>query len=218
MIRFFSRWFGRLLFALVVLVVGVVLAKDIFLRPWLAHRLRTVTGLDTRLAGLHTAFLQGTVTLTDLRISNAPAFGGGLLLDAPSIRLELDGQALSRREIRLKSAHLHLAEISLVRSADGRTNLHEVVRAVQERASLLDALLLAPPGFRHTGIETLHLAADRGRIANLGFPPFQRQLELGLTNEVLRNVRSTSDFTPLLVRLLLREIGLDALLPSRPPP
>lgn len=219
MIRSLVRWVYRLLFAAVVLIVVVVLARDVFLRTWVAYRLGAITGLETRLHGLRSGLFDGTLTLTDLRVSNSPAFGGGLLLHAPELHLRIDGKALSRRELRLDLARLNVAEFSVVRAADGRTNVFEAARTIEERANLLDALFVAPPGLKPTGIETFDLTLDRVRFANLGFPPFERELRIGLTNEILRNVDSVSDFNPLIVRILLRGLGsgLGDLFPSRAP-
>lgn len=207
MIRFVIRWTLRFL-ALAACVVGVALvARDFLLREWVEFRLAAVTGLPTKLDGLATSLRDKSVTLTGLRLQNAPEFGDGPLAVIPTLQLSLDDEALGRREWRLRLARVHIAEIHVVRNQSGKTNVVELSRAVQERASVIDAVLVAPPGFEFTGIETLDLTLDKLRLADLSLPGLSKDIELGVKNEILHNVDEFADLSPLFVRLALEQIG-----------
>ncbi len=220
MIRFAFRWLFRLVVLLVVLVVGLILAKDILVREWVAYRLRTVTGLETRLDGARAHFLAGSISLTGVQLYNSADFGGGPLLSAPEIHLELDTDALARREYRLRLARLHVSEFSLVRNTRGETNIYAIADHARRHANLGDAVLAGPPGLTFTGIDTLNLTFGTLRLVDLGIPGASRDFRVGLTNEILRNVRSEADLTPLLLRVLFREAasGLKDLFRGGDPP
>lgn len=205
MIRFVFRWLFRLVLLLVVLAVGIFLARDLLVREWIAYRLREVTGLETRLDGARAHFLAGDITLTGLQVYNSADFGGGPLLSAPELHLEVDGDALKRREYRLRLARVHIADFSLVRNQRGETNIYAMAEYAKTHASLGDAVLFAPPGLTFTGIDTLNLTWGRCRLVDLGIPGASKDFNVGLTNEIVRNVRSEADLSPLLIRVLFRE-------------
>ena len=207
MTRFVFRWLLRLAGLGVVVAVAGYFGRDLLLREWIAYRLRSVTGLETQLGGLHSGPGFGVVTLENLRLVNSTNFGGGLLLAAPELHLELDRDRLARRELRFRLARLHLAELSIVRNASGQTNLVDLLDRIRTRATAIDAMTVSPPGFEFGGIETLDLTLGTARFVQLGPVPVSRDLRVGMTNEILREVRSTDDLAPLLFRLLIRELG-----------
>lgn len=206
LIRFVFRWSLRLIAFAIVLTVALVLFRDALLREWLVFRLQSLTGLETRLASATINLRDTSLTLEELQLRNSPEFGGSWLLVAPRLRFELDTAAFARREIRLRSALLHLAEASAVRSADGRTNVFALLDAVNRNASLVDLVFLGPPGFTFGGIDTLNLTLGNLHLVDLQPPGFHHPVALRLTNEVVHHVRSTEDLHPLLFRVLIREI------------
>lgn len=206
MIRFFFRWFFRLAVLAVVLAAALILLKDTLMREWIHYRLRSVTGLETRLGPVQSGFLAGSLTVSDLHLYNPPEFGGGILLSIPDLHLQWDTSAARRGDLRFQLVRLHLAELSLVRNAQGQTNIYQILDDARHRVGLLDAALLHPPGFEFTGIDTLNLTLGTLRLVNLGPPVLQYDRRLGLTNEILRNVRSQADLSPLIFRFLLQEL------------
>lgn len=207
MIRFVFRWLFRLVILALVLATALFLLKDTLLREWLVYRVRHVTGLETRLAGLKTEWFAGTLTLTGLQLYNTAEFGGGPFLDAPDLHVEIDTAALRQRELKLRLARVHIAEFSLVRNLQGQTNLYSMMDHANARASVVDAVAVAPPGLEFRGIDTLNLTLGTLRLVQLSPPPVNREIRLGVTNEIIRNVRSTADFTPLIMQIVVRELS-----------
>lgn len=216
MIRFLFRWLFRGLLLAIVLALGLFVAKDSLLREWLIYRLRAVTGLEARLARVESGLLAGQLTLTGLQLYNSAEFGGGPLLRVPDLHLEIDRASLNRREVKLRLVRLDLAELNVVRNQRGQTNLHELHRRASERATPADVAVVSPPGFEFGGIETLNLSLGTIRMIDLGTPAASRELNLGITNEVVRQVRSVADLNPIFVRAMLRLLG-GALQPGQPP-
>lgn len=219
MIRFFFRWAFRFLVLAVVLFTGLILTKDVILREWMVYRLGRVTGLETRLGDLRTAWLSGSASLNDLKLFNTAEFGGGPLLSVPDLHVELDLSALWRRQLRLKLGRVHLAEFNIVQNQRGETNLIRLLETVQERATAMDAAAAGPPGFEFGGIETLNLTVGTVRFLHVAQPSADRTINVGITNEVLREVHSASDFAPLLLRVVVKQLTQEpSLRPRKPSP
>ncbi len=218
LLRSTLRWSLRLGAFAILAVAAAYAARDTLARTWIRHRIAAVSGLDTRLDRARLDLRTPSVLLEGLHILNHPEFGAGPLLDAPSIRIEWDRDALARREIRLRQATLHVAHASAVRSAAGQTNLIALRDHAADNASLLDLAVIAPPGFAWAGIDHLSLTFGTLDLVDLKPPGFNRSIQVALTNEVLRNVREPQDLSPLVTRIIIREIsaGLSDALRPRP--
>ena len=217
MIRFLFRWLFRALVLAIVLATALLLLRDTLAREWLTYRLRALTGLETRLQRVEAAPFNGTLTVAGLQLYNAPEFGGGPLLSVPDLHLELDWNAVWRREYRLRLARIHLAQLDVVRNAQGQTNVLVLLETVKQRATAVDALFLSPPGLRFAGVETMNLTVGTLRLSQLGRPEPPREIRVGVTNEVVSNVRGAADLSPLVVRVLLRELA-EGFRPTTPSP
>lgn len=219
LIKFCLRWGFRILMLGIVAVAVALFFRHELLREILLRRITAVTGLETQLGEVRTDTATRGLTLNHLLIRNSAEFGGSPLLRASELHLELDTDALRYREIRLKLARLRLEEFNVVRNARGETNLFALLGSVNANATPADAVVVAPPGLEFTGIETLDLTFETLRFIDLAHASNSREIRVALTNEILREVRSTEDFAPLVLRVLVREIGagLRLGLPLGPP-
>ena len=206
-IRFLVRWVSRISALTLIALIGVVLLRDRLLHEFLLHRIRTVTGLETRLGSVESNLADTSITVSNLLLLNPPAFGGGTLTHIADLRLELDTGALRSRELRLYHARIHVTEFNVVRNQAGETNIFRTADHARTHASPVDAAIVAPPGLEFTGITTLQLTVGTVRLLDLANPAQPRVIHVGLTNELVSNVRSTADLHPLILRVVLRELG-----------
>lgn len=206
-IRFLLRWLARFLALAIITVIGVMLLRDHLLREVLLHRFRTLSGLEIRLESVESNLAAPSITLSNLLVVNSPAFGGGPLAHIADLHLELDTEALRYRELRLHHARVHVTEFNVVRNQAGETNILRTVEHARQRASPLDAVVVAPPGLEFTGIGTLQLTVGTVRLIDLANPAHPRVIHVGITNESVANVRSMADLHPLILRVVLRELG-----------
>lgn len=207
MIRFALRWSVRFASLALVLVLALYFFRDSLLRHWLEYRIRTLTTLNGSLGGLKTDLSKGVLTLSELRLPNAPEFGGDEMLHLPTLHLELDTAALRNREFRIRLAKVHIASVHVVVNEQGQTNLTELARTVEQRASVLDAVAVGPPGLTFAGIETLDLTFGTLRNTRLAPPSMEMNLNIGITNEVVREVKSIEDLAPVLVRVVFSQLS-----------
>lgn len=206
-LRFVLRWSVRAALLGLILLVALVVFRDVLLREYLVRRVQHVTGLESHLGSVETDTARSAVTLHDLRILDSPDFGGAPLLTLPELHLELDREALAYRELRLRLARVRIDELRVVRNQRGETNLLAVLAHANDRANAADAAVISPPGLVFTGVETLDLTFGTLHLVDLARPQNSRDLRIGITNEILREVKSTADFTPLLLRVMIRELG-----------
>ena len=207
LLRFTLRWLIRGGVLALLIVAGLALFRDVLLRQWLEYRLRAVTGLESHVAAVESEWSPPSLTVRDIRILNSPEFGGEPLLLAPELHLELDRDAVRYRELHFTLARVRIDEVRAVRNQRGETNFMALLHRVEKEAGPVDAAVLSPPGLEFTGIGTLDLTFGTLHFVDLGNPGGNRDIRVAITNEVLQNVRSAADFTPLVMRVLIREIG-----------
>ncbi len=188
----------RAVVALVVLAAVLLLSKDSILRTVAEHRISSQTGLETHIDRFDVGLLSPAVTITGFKLFNPPEFGGGLFLDLPELHMEYDREALARQRLHVTLARIHVAEVNVVQDRAGKSNLE----AIQAR---LLALQKTPqsPKIEFGGIDTLNLSFDRLKRWNLQTPSQVKVTNLGIQNEVFRNLKSEADVYLAFGRLVL---------------
>lgn len=201
MIRFITRWLFRLLILLIVLGVSLVLLKDILLKSWIESRIRSETGLEARIGGFELALLAPTLTLEDFILYNPAQFGGSPFLIIKEIHVEYDREALSHRELKITLLRFNLSEIDVVENQKGESNLQMFQALTQAnsqkkpREQSLDFM----------GIDTLNLTLGKIRFVSLKTPGPAREIDLGVKNQIQKNIKSAADLNAMILRLVLQK-------------
>jgi uncharacterized protein involved in outer membrane biogenesis len=203
--KFIVRWLFRLLLLMLVLSLGALLLKDTLLKELAEARIRRRTGLEAQIGRLEVNLLSPTITIEGLKLFNPPEFGGSPLLDIPDGHVEYDRAALWGGRVRLRLLRLRVAELTVVRNAQGASNLQAVQQMVAARAATEGSSLV------FEGIETLNLTFEQVRALQLGTPAPPKIYHLGLRNEVLVNLQTPRDLERALLALAAR-LGLSPLL------
>ena len=192
------RWLIRIVGTLVVLGIILLLAKDALLKEYVQYRLRRETGGDVSIGRLEVSLLKPTLLMENFHLYNPPELGGSPFLVIPEVRLEYDPVAARRQELHFTSAVLNLAELHVV-SGPGQKSMLE---RLQERAGRTKD---EKTRINFTGIDTLTLTLGRIRETNLKGGPVA-DFNLGITNRVLKNVRTEADLVALLIDASLRRL------------
>src|SRR6185503_5385568 len=134
----FFRWTIRivvtLVFLLIVLAVVGVLLKDIIAKSLAERNLRDNTGMDAKIEKMEVGLMTPTVNLEGLKLYNNPDFGGKTFLEMPELRMEYVPDDIRGGKLHLKTVRLHIAEVHIVKSKDGRTNFEEVQKETKRKA------------------------------------------------------------------------------------
>jgi len=216
MVRFIFKWTFRLLllgFVMTVLLAVVfVLALDPVLRLVAEHNIRANTGMEAEIGQFHVGLLEPEITIRDLKIYNAPDFGGAPLLDIPEVHVEYDRAALQHRELHIKLLRFNLAELDIVKNETGQTNLFALALVRPPAQATLSSAAEADPGrelLRRTGlkfqqIDLLNVSIGKFQYLDLKNPRNNRQQVVGLESIPVRNVKSMADLAGLVVLLTMR--------------
>ena len=199
MIKFVFRWAFRLLVLAIVLAVAAVLLKDTVARGIAEQRIRRETGFDAKIGKLQFSLFDPVVRLENFVLYNPAEFGGSPIFDIPDLTIEYSPASAPPR---LKLLRINVRELHIVENAAGRTNLVDLLNKVAPEA-------LSPRGGTgrgrtFTGIDMLNLSVGKVRYTNLRAPKRNQEIQLGMQNEVVQNIRSEQDLTAILFKILLR--------------
>jgi len=200
MFRFLFRWFFRLLLVVVVLVVAGLLLKDTLLKGVAERRIHQETGMEVKIGKFEAGLLSPTLSIEDFVLYNKPEFGGGPMLDMPELYMEYDVQDMAQKKFHLKLMRINLRQINVVESGLGQTNMFDFLK----NFSLPD---FSKPRTNRTEfglIETLNLSLGKLKVTNLTNPALNQDIQIGLKNEILRNVRSDEDLYGVMLKAMLR--------------
>jgi hypothetical protein len=160
--------------------------------------------MDVRIGKLELGLFSPTVNVENFKLYNPAEFGGSPLLDIPDLHVEYDPAALARRKLRFRLVRIAVTEINIVEARDGRTNL---VLSLGDLGPGGAEASSSPPsmvGFTFDGVETLNLTLGHARYTSLRNPGKATEVQLGLRNEILTDIRSVSQLRQVLMKALLR--------------
>ncbi|TAN37611.1 MAG: AsmA family protein [Verrucomicrobia bacterium] len=113
---------GGLFLLLVVLVVGVVLARDGIVKYAAQKIVAGKTGFGLTLQGLHIALLQPGLEINDLKLTNPADFPEPGALEIKKLKVSLDRAGTTAQEIRLREVTLDLPSVIVVKKINGEIN------------------------------------------------------------------------------------------------
>jgi|SRR5215203_2600776 len=206
------KWLFRIgvtvVFLLVLLFVVALLFKDIIAKSLAERNLRDSTGMDAKISKLEVGLGTPTVNLEGLKLYNTPEFGGSTFLDLPELRVEYLPDDIRDGKLRFKTLRLHLAEVHIVKNKQGKTNL-EMLQQHTKKTSSGRKTKSDTPGVDFGGIETLYLTVGRIRITDESDPRNNEVIEVGLKDEVGKDLKDeaamTQWFGSVLLKLAIRD-------------
>ena len=206
------KWLIRiavtLCFLAVLLLVLVVLLKDVIAKSIAERNLRDSTGMDAKISKLEVNLSTPTVNLEGLKLYNPPEFGGSTFLDLPELRIEYVPDDIRGGKLHFKTVRLHLAEVHVVKNKQGKTNI-DLLQKESKKKSSGQKDKTDKPGVDFGGIDTLYLTVGKIRITDESDPRNNEVIEVGIKDEVGKNLKDeaaiTQWFNGVLIRLALRE-------------
>lgn len=212
------RWLLATLAAVLALVVLAVAFKDPLLTAFARRRLAAETGMRVELQRLHLGLGAAAFAVEGLKLYNPPEFGGGLFLDLPELRVELDPESLANRRLRFTLVRLNLAELNIVENAQGVRNIDRFQQRRKPRGDGEGGPRPRRP-MDFGGIDKLHLTLGRLKFTSLKNPSAGWQLPMGIQDLELKDVRSTTDLSAVLFAMALRNgaalLGGDIFMPHK---
>jgi hypothetical protein len=211
-IRKIPRWCLVVLAVVVALALGgtlLLLSKDALAQRFLERRVQRETGLPTRFGQVQVRLGSGSIRIKDFQLLNPPEFGRSVLLDLPELYLRADLGQLLRGKLRFTLVSLHLRELNVIRDQAGRLNVESFTKPDAEPPPAPEAEP-PPANSRYAGIDQLHLTVDRFNYTDFKNPSNNRQIDVGLHDEVATNLATATELQAwsqaLLLRVMVRQI------------
>lgn len=205
MIRWLFKWALRLCILTVVLIVIFLVSLNSILRVVIERNIRAQTGMEAEIGRFKLGLTEPTLEIQDLKIYNPPGFGGTPFLDIAEIHAEYDPAALARKEIHLTLLRFNLAELDIVKSQSGRTNIFAFAKMPQTKSGAPAApSFKKQTGYDFQRIDALNVSFGKARYIDLKNPGNDREQTIGLNNCVVPNVKSMNDLAGLVVLVCLR--------------
>ena len=206
------RWAVGGLLLLLLLAGALLLFKDSILRSLAEHRIRSQTGLDATIGQLRVGWGSPTVDLQRFVVHNSPRFGGSALVSIPELYLELDAGQAALGKMAFKEIRFNLSEVNVVRDKDGLLNLEELRSSLAaDPPSLVTRTNAGGKGWAFGGIQKLTLTLGSINLVDLQQPRNNQRMDVGITNEIVRDIKNEEDFkswlASLLLRILLQELN-----------
>ena len=199
------KWIFRIAILLVVLVVVLFFSFDSIVKTIAERRIREQTGLDVKIGKMSVGLLSPVVTIKDFKLYNTAKFGGTLFVDIPELHVEYDREALADRKLHIKLLRFNLAELDIVKSEDGQTNIVEFMGKSQSgESSGTESLAQRLGGIKFTGIDVLNLSLGKLRFVDLKNPRLSTELKLDVRDQILKDVKTEGDLYGVLFLIWLR--------------
>jgi len=197
------RWAFRIALVLLVCavlgVVAVLLLLDTLTKEVIVNRLRARTGMEVKVSSVHVGLLSPTLTIEGLKLYNAADFGGSVCLDVPELHVEYDPAAMRSRQLHLTLLRLDVKELSVTVDKTRKSNFDTFKRNSKQP----DKPKWEWEKMKFTGIDVLNVTLGKFHISNLATGRAE-EMDFGLKNQILRNVKTGADLSPLGLSALSR--------------
>ena len=192
--RLFVRIAVGLFLWFIVLVVVALLLKDVIAKNLTERNLRDSTGMDAKISNLEVGLLTPTLSMEGMKLYNPSEFGGGTFLDMPELRMEYIPDDVRTGKLHFKTLRLHLSELTIVKTKDGKTNLDALDKQMKDKTAR-DKKKTDKDPVEFGGIDELYVTIEKLKFIDLGNPQNNREINLGLKDELGRNLKTEAEIT-----------------------
>ena len=116
----------NLLIIVLLVVIGIVLLKNMIASAAFSGGVKAITGLNAQVKSVQVGLLNTAVGIKGLRVLNPSGFPDRVMLDVPEIFVDYDLGSFLKGKAHLETLRLHLSELHVIKSADGKVNLQSI--------------------------------------------------------------------------------------------
>jgi len=117
----------------VVVILALSLGKDALVKAAIQGAAGAVTGMPVKMSGFHMGLIKTVVDISNLRIYNPREFHDPLLLQMPKVYVDYDLPAVFKGVVHVKSAKMHLKELTVVRNEKGKLNIDSLTALQKQK-------------------------------------------------------------------------------------
>lgn len=198
-----------LFLVVVVALLGLTLAKNGIAQGAVQGVFKQVTGLDLKIASLNLGILAGKLDARGIRLNNPPGFADPVMVDMPTLLVDLEPASLFKGNVHLEAVELDLKELLVIKNRDGKLNLDYLKPAGSKGTADKPAKPAKAPEMR---IDSLRLKI--GKVVykdySKGGNPSVQEFPLNL-NESYSNITNVNAILPLIITKALMNTTLGKL-------
>ena len=201
------RWAARITVVLLPLLAVLLIGRNWILRQVAVRSVAETTGLRAEIGDISTALRSPFLQLRDVKLFNQPEFGGGSLLDAPEFYASFDPVLAAAGWLRFSEMRVNIAELTVIRDAQGRINLDHLEREYRTRDAERRRRGKHTNEMEFAGIDRLDVTIGRILYVDHQKPERNTTLRIGLTNEVTTTIRTKDDLVKWTGSLIFRVLA-----------
>ncbi|HRZ40663.1 MAG TPA: AsmA family protein, partial [Candidatus Omnitrophota bacterium] len=129
----FFKFLKFLGIVLLVLVVVFLVFRDIIVKTGAQVAVKAMTGLSLEVDKLHIGLLSTKLDIENLKIKNPDGFPDPLMVDLPKIYVDYALKDIIAGNIHLNDMKFFLTEVTIVKLADGRSNLDGIMKLASKK-------------------------------------------------------------------------------------
>lgn len=126
-----AKKFGVVLIIVIVILIGLGLAKNIIAKAALSSGVKAMTGLKLQIKGMKVGLVTTLIDIKELKLFNPPGFSDKVMANVPEIYVDYDLGAFFKKKVHLESLKLNLQELVVVKNEKGQLNL-DSLKVVKE--------------------------------------------------------------------------------------
>ena len=120
------QWLKKSLIVASLVVVAFILLKNMIASAAFSGGVKAITGLNTQVRGVQVGLFNTSVGIKGLRVLNPSGFPDRVMVEVPEIFVDYDLGSFLKGKAHLETVRLHLSELNVIKSADGKVNLQSI--------------------------------------------------------------------------------------------
>lgn len=112
--------------AVVIIVGGFVIARNILARTIIIKGVKAVTGMAVDIKSINIGLIRSGISVSGLRIYNPSGFSDRLLADIPEVYVDFDLLGLFRNQVHLRQLKIDINECDIILNESGKLNVNSL--------------------------------------------------------------------------------------------
>ncbi len=172
-----------------VVIGGLLIARGLIANIAVKQGVKAATGLSVDMGGVDIGLLGTNIGVRNVKVFNPPGFPDKVMVQLPELFVDYDLSALAKGKVHLEMVRVNLAELTVVKNAEGKVNVNSL-RPVQEQQAAKEKKA-APAKQPQIQIDELHLKVGRVVYKDYtqGATPVVKEFNVNI-DERLQNITS----------------------------
>lgn len=189
----------KILIGLAVVVIGLILAKDFFIKMGVEMGATKVLGTPVHIGSMTLSVTKQNIHIKNLIVENPPGFDRGQMINVPEIEVTCDVAKAMKGDLHLSLLTLNLQELNVIRNKEGKLNV-DALKVAQKPEKEGESKPKTSDKNVAMQIDTLNL--NLGKVTTKDYtqtPTLEKTLDLNIKNKTYHNITSGQQLAALVL-------------------